>query len=368
MRRAARTGELLRVKFFVDLGCPMLEISPPGYTPLHSATLRSDPPAYELVEFLLDSGVDPSARSKYGETALAYTLTVHHFDMARRLLDRGALRGDPSWPSIFPAVLRRDFDAIAAYQNQVSEEYFSFGAWSPVQIAARMGDLELVQYLAKLGANLAFRDRGQYSLLTHAVMGGSVEVLDWCLTQAWGGRLTPDDIQGAHQSAAKCNRLAAAEWLIDHDVPLTEDMFATPLHSCNTPQMADFYLAHGEDIDGISGEGYSVLMSAAEEGNALMAEYWIHRGANLEATSTGATALHYAVKSDNDEVIDLLLRAGSEVDSQDVDGDTPICYARSLEAAQRLIDAGANLDEEHWVYGAVRGYLLEKDPAFRRIL
>lgn len=57
------------------------------------------------------------------------------------------------------------------------------------------------------------------------------------------------------------------------------------------------------------------------------------------------TALHSAVLFENNEVIDCLIAAGSDVNAKDDEGETPLCYAveyNKCEAVSKLLNAGAN--------------------------
>ena len=72
-------------------------------------------------------------------------------------------------------------------------------------------------------------------------------------------------------------------------------------------------------------------------------------GADVEAKDpgSGASALHYAVKEDNLELVGLLLQRGAEINSRTRNGTTPlhtaVLYGR-LEVAQYLIEKGAEID------------------------
>jgi ankyrin repeat protein len=363
---AAKTGNLERVRYFADLGCSVTAADEEGYTALHHAILRGGPAAFGLVNYLLDAGVNPDRRSSNRRTAIGCALSVNQIGIAHLLLDRGAMRSDPNWTEMLTAVIQRDFAAIDAHRDQVNFQFFSSEWWAPIHVAVSMGDLDLVEKLAALGVDLSFDD-GDCTLFPLAVSGGSIPVIEWCAEHGCGGKIGGSRFEGLHQAAAASGRIPVAQWLFDHGVPTMDEDFASPLHACRTPEMADFYLAQGENIDEISGEGYSVLMRAAEEGDGGMAGYWIRKGANVDATSSGATALHYAVQADSDSVVDLLIGAGAEVDAKDVDGFTPLGQAISVAMAQKLIAAGANPDERQYSSMTARQLLLHRDEAFGRL-
>ena len=60
------------------------------------------------------------------------------------------------------------------------------------------------------------------------------------------------------------------------------------------------------------------------------------------------TALHWAVESDDLELLDLLLRAGADVKAKDRFGFSPLYFAISnnnLEMVRRLLKGGADANE-----------------------
>lgn len=64
----------------------------------------------------------------------------------------------------------------------------------------------------------------------------------------------------------------------------------------------------------------------------------------------GMNILHYAVLVDNASIVDTLIKEGANLSFQDVQGRTPLHYAQSVQVAQLLINAGAEInaqDNEH---------------------
>src|SRR5580765_7634894 len=62
----------------------------------------------------------------------------------------------------------------------------------------------------------------------------------------------------------------------------------------------------------------------------------------------GSTALHWAVESDDLEIVDLLLTAGADVKGKDRFGFSPLYFAVSnnnVEMVRRLLKAGADANE-----------------------
>ena len=85
------------------------------------------------------------------------------------------------------------------------------------------------------------------------------------------------------------------------------------------------------------------LMLAALNASAPMVALLIERGAAVDATAAGATALTEAAQRGDPEVLRLLLEAGADPNVPMPDGRTPLCYAKGQgydQAAELLHAAG----------------------------
>ena len=128
LHRAVKTGDIELVKQLVSKGH---EIDAKdrywhGMTPLHSAALEKN---IEIVKFLISQGADVNAKDELDYTPLHFTANV---DVAQCLITAGA-----------------DFNA----------EENEYGC-TPLELAAREGDMEMVQYLVSQGAIAKAKDYG----------------------------------------------------------------------------------------------------------------------------------------------------------------------------------------------------------------
>ena len=96
------------------------------------------------------------------------------------------------------------------------------------------------------------------------------------------------------------------------------------------------------------------LLRAAAEGDTGAVQRLITEGVDVDAVVNGRTALHAAVEasrhSDREDVVDLLVSAGAEIDALDQDRCTPLMRACLIEKALgsrmaiKLIRIGANVE------------------------
>src|SRR6266702_1189807 len=94
------------------------------------------------------------------------------------------------------------------------------------------------------------------------------------------------------------------------------------------------------------GAAVSELADAAMKRNKEAVRFLLQRKADVNATQIdGTTALHWAVRSDDLEIADLLIRAGANVSAANREGVTPIQLAAlngNAAMIEKLIKAGAN--------------------------
>jgi ankyrin repeat protein len=125
----------------------------------------------------------------------------------------------------------------------------------------------------------------------------------------------------------------------------------TPLHWATTKGDApsvQSLLCAGADLSLIDHFGGTVLASAASAGNVRILESIIQRKVNIRSTnSRGDTALHYASRHQSSlRVVEILLKAGSDVNCRNHVGNTPITGAaitNKHEIGEYLLSHEANM-------------------------
>ncbi|GFU17072.1 hypothetical protein NPIL_427091 [Nephila pilipes] len=98
------------------------------------------------------------------------------------------------------------------------------------------------------------------------------------------------------------------------------------------------------------------LFIAVEQGNLSEIEKCLNRGANILARDSHHTVIHSAVRSDNEEVVKLVLNKiegtqGFYIDAKDTEGDTPLMWTAEcsyVNAARVLLDYGANVEAKNY--------------------
>src|SRR5882672_6374405 len=105
----------------------------------------------------------------------------------------------------------------------------------------------------------------------------------------------------------------------------------------------------------VLGAAVSDLADAAMKGNKAAVRSLLQKKADVNAAQTdGTTALHWAVRLDDLETVDLLIRAGANVSTATRAGATPLSLAAingNPAIIEKLVKAGANPNTPLTKYG-----------------
>ena len=109
------------------------------------------------------------------------------------------------------------------------------------------------------------------------------------------------------------------------------------------------HLADGTDIElKCTGCGSTALGHAAKYGHNEIAELLIENGADVDAKDEdGSTPLHLAALMGRKEIAELLIENGADVNAKAMDGGTPLHYAATKEIAELLISKGADVNAKN---------------------
>lgn len=101
------------------------------------------------------------------------------------------------------------------------------------------------------------------------------------------------------------------------------------------------------ELNGWNKEGRTPLTIAAEKNALDDAKELLHKGADVNASSSNKVSpLMYACHCNNTEMAELLVKAGANVNAKDKDGWTPLIFTSftgNLKVVKMLVDCGADL-------------------------
>jgi len=328
------------------------------------------------VEAMLKVGADVNAHDKYGRSPLVIAVQADHKDVAEVLIAHGAdvnnipcirksLLCTQSVPDVLPleVVANKEmadlliahganvnaYDTLGntplatARNNEIAELLLAHGAdirarpkpseCSPLGVPVAADRMSVVEVLLAHGVDVNAKCGTGVTPLYNATNRKMAELLI-----ANGADVNAKAKNGSTPlfHASLFNKLDVAECLIAHgaEVNARLDDGRTPLFFSlvlgDHPDMAKLLLAHGADVGAANGNDETPLYLAVLESNRLLVQ-------RLAATDGGtvlsgdALSHNEAATAANQELVNLLIAAGADVNAKNKKGETPLDAARSKD-------------------------------------
>ena len=269
----------------------------------------------KLFEYLLAAGADPDAASHDGQTCLALALELQSGELLAQLADAGvdaSIDSPGGEPLIIEQVRLGYHDQVAALlaAGANPDTQTESGATS-LMTAIQLDDSVMVDLLLDRGAHASLGDRHGRTPLSLAIADGRKPFVDR---------------------------------LIKSDASVEDPALLHAAYQTGNLKMVGSLLEAGAPVDARNANGVRLLEVAIEAGDMPAADLILGHGANCEGM------LWSSLRSGKDELLELVLKNGSDVREKAEDGIEPIGYALAhdrAEAAAILLRHGAEADVAH---------------------
>jgi uncharacterized protein len=364
MSLAAEVGNAELLKVLIEAGADADSPNPEGQTALLAVARTGN---VEAAEVLLKEGAAVDAREKWGgQTALMWASARRHPAMMRLLIARGA-----------------DVNArstVRDYQRHVTAEgrpkSLDSGGLTPLLYAARENCLACVDVLLENRADINLPDPDGVSPLLVAIMNANwdlagrliaagADVNQWDIfgeSPLFTAVNLRSRIDGGRASIDPLNRttgLEVVKALLERGANPNMQLFFQPANLAgntntrgSTPliraanngdlEVVKLLLEHGADATIQMADRqtaiHAVIAGRSPEQQAVELIQVLHKaGADVNVVALinhpqeirGGTALHYAVRKRQKDVIKLLASLGIDMDATDQDGLTALDYTQS---------------------------------------
>lgn len=319
---AASTGHIDMIQYLIS-SQPDLDLNKLGTKDMTALMEAANAGYFDIVVMLPEHGADVNVKTSQGNTALMYACANGNLEIVQYLISRGADiedQNDNGHTALMEAASSGHVD-VARYLvaqgcniNVHSNEYKE----TALTLAAYKGHLDMVRFLIEVGIGQEHRAEEMHTALMEASMDGHVEVARLLIESGAQVNMPPDSFES----------------------PLT-------LAACGGHvELALLLLECGANIEEVNDEGYTALMEAAREGHEEMVALLISNAAQINATTEDSkeTALSMASGAGCLEVVNLLIKAGAEIE---LGSNTPLMEAAQeghLEIVKRLHQLGANVN------------------------
>lgn len=304
-----------------------------GFSALHTAIRNKKP---DVVSTLLEQmpHIDINLKDKSGDTPLLLAVRNRLNDVVKNLLRCGAEtapRNNKSQTALLLAIEKKAksiWMTLLQGADQVNVNEGGGAVPTALHMAAKDGQLDVVQQLLKSGADVNAKGGLYNTALQAAAAGGFVDVVEYLL------------MKGA-------------------DASLGGGLFANALSAAvfsGTTEIMESLYEHKADINAQDDQGRTALHLAAWRGSMEMIEWLTDRKGDLSLKDhQGRTVVHHAAMAGNVDVVEMLMQDEKwpMLNVEDVDGWTPSHWAcRNTDKEMiKLLNGGETLSNKETRYG-----------------
>ncbi len=310
---AAFSGNIELVEFLVQNGERYTQLSGEGATLILWAAKGG---SVKMLEFLLLNGQKLFVTDDEKNNALHWACAGGNIEMVKFLISQGIVPKATNRHNFAPiqtAVVSENFEVVKFFlENKIYSITDRFGCndGTILHELAFSGNIEMLEYCLKMGADVNVLDKDESTPLTLAARSGNIKNADFLLKN------------GAEINTRKCVKNA-----------VVCRNFETPLHAAiyGEVEMLNFLLSKKAEIDATNGLEQTTLHLALQQDNQKIVEFLISQNANVNFRDKwGKMPLHYAVMSGKINYVVLLLENKAAIDEADNEGRTPLHWATIL--------------------------------------
>lgn len=290
-----------------------------GDTALHLAAAAGH---LEAAQLLLEHGAGLNKKNEYDWTPLEVSKVFNHLDVFQLFIKQGAPTGDLDL--IWLIERNADVEVVNMLLDRgIDVNVTNADGWSALEAACTEGCINMVRLLIKRGAEVnrapiaivrnplvQTATNGRSDILTVLLANGARTDIEF------GGRSVGSI---AMHTAAAQGQTAAVQLLLDNGVDISERAHHSHTVLCEAAssghvETVEILVANGVDLERRCQCDHTALISAAERSQLDVMRYLVSRGADVRAKDKwGHTSLCTIARCTGDEqAVRILLNAGAE--------------------------------------------------------
>jgi len=371
VHRAAWAGQLNVLKYLKFQGIDLNQADKYGQTPIFYAIQSGN---FEVINYLIENGEDLNKRDKHGNTLLHIAIREDNIPVICCLLDQGIEvnsrndDGDSPLDEVIKSnsknvnilrlleaygarIIPQDIEAMEA--NIFYDEEFQSDASFTKTIR-----IELIYWFLEHGLSERFVKEFVVSLICECCKQGRIDKLSTLEKYVDGLPLEMKNVQDLVKYAALHQKYSVLKWLGEREIDALDTVFKLEEDVCNINCQiiaAKWIGEHGVDANISSTVADKLLQYATKYNNSKAVEFIQNIKANFGTIEShkniDQNLVYNAAALGNVELIKKLYMKGVDLNTSDLDGNTPLHHALSkkalddnLEVVKCLIQNGVDLD------------------------
>ena len=312
-----------------------------GRTALYITAWNDQP---QIAQMLIEFGSDVNSTNTNGWTPLMAAAEKGHIRVLQLLINNKAeinLEKQDGWTALHIAVLHNRTQVVQTLlANGSSVNLSDKKGWTPLIIAAEKGYTDILQVLIKHKADINVPNQNGWTALHMSAANDQVEVVKMLLNSGSEVNVADSGGQTPLMFAVQEGNNEISRILMDHKacVGMKDKYGRTALHlaaAFDQHRIAKMLISEDGNVNIVNitdGKGWTPLMFAAHEGNAVVLQVLVDHEADINLMEhNNRTALHLAKFNDQHLVVEILIGSKSKVNDTDDQGWTRVMMVIAKE-------------------------------------
>ncbi len=321
----------------------------------------------EIIELINEGGINASSKTEINigdvthypnSTPLMIASSYGHYDMAKALIDNGALvnlRADDGFNALMEAVRTGNIEiAKLLIEHNSDINIKNKDGKNMIMIACEKGNEEMFNLLIENNADINEKSSWGASALIYASEKGNINIMQYLIDNGIDVNGKADDNGDTPLLWAVTgeNPYEASKLLIENgaDINAANDSGVAPatILAASTPKVVKLLKDNGADLDTKFLDYYPPIAIAAGAGNLEIVKALVENGAdvNYYPNDINYTAIFHAIDQHNYEVAEYLFKNGVDLNiKMKPDND----YGRSIKESYNVLEYAEAIQDKKMI-------------------
>ncbi|XP_063912691.1 ankyrin-3-like [Zophobas morio] len=365
LQLACGNGDLEITKMLLEFGACINIVDKQNHTALNYASKLSTDNR-SIIKLLIKKGINVSAESKNGTTALQFTCLNGVYENTKMLLDFGASvnivdKSNNNNLLHFATASRRTTRGIIRLliKKGIDINAKNKNGMTALQLACERGVYANAKLLLDCGASINILDKGNNNALHFASSSkyDTTDIVNLLITRGIDVNIQNKSgatalhlvcEKGSHESAHILLKYGSSINVVDKD-NCSALHYASRSWTDNR-NIIKLLIEKGIDVNIQDENGTTAIQFACKNCDYQITKMLLKCGSSVnDVDKENSNALHYAAKAEceNEDIIELLIEKGINVNSQNKNGTTALHLASEnadFDIAQTLLESGASVN------------------------